>query len=167
MKIQVRGGSCLNYRGDALLLFHHSDVKPLTGNLASLDWRCNAAVSILWKRKGNLLKFGQLTIIATQGKVRVDTVILTGLGPGDQFDGDLRREALHLALGAALKIGARVIAVDGSSLGGDGGEGIVEDLRSVLGDMKKRGKFNITLFSTEEGRQSSRTKAAGTAGGAV
>ena len=93
-----------------MLLFHHSDIKPLTGNLALLDWRCNAAVSILWKRKNDLFNFGQLTILATQGKVPVETVILTGLGASDGFDRDLRKEACRLALGAALKVGAKEVA---------------------------------------------------------
>lgn len=153
MKIQLRGRNCLNYRGDIILLFHHSDIRPLTGNLALLDWRCNAAVSILWKRKTDLFKFGQLTILATQGKVPVETVILTGLGTSGGFDKDLRKEACRLALGAAFKVGAVDVAVDGTSLGSGQENQIADDLRSVIGDMERPGKLKIALFHGDEGRQ--------------
>ena len=89
MAVQIRGGNALNYRGDVLLLFHPLDIKPLTGTLALLDWRCNAAVSVLWKKKPDLFKFGQLTMLATQGKVPTETVIMTGLGSGEEFSQDV------------------------------------------------------------------------------
>jgi hypothetical protein len=146
MKVRVRGGNCLDFGGDALLLFHHSDVRPLTGTLALLDWRCNAAVSRLWKRKEDLLRFGQLTILATQGKVRAGTAILTGLGPMEAIDADLRHEALRLAVVAALGVGAKDVAVDGAALRGDGGEDVKEDLRRVLGSVKTGGNFSVALF---------------------
>ena len=155
MKIRVRAGNCLSFGGDALLLFHHSDIRPLVGNVALLDWRCNATVSRLWKRKENLLKFGQLTILATQGKVPAGTAILTGLGPVGAFDGDLRKEALRAAFETALNVGARDVAVDGAVLGGDEGEGVAEDIRSVLGSMKIKGTFTLALFFPDKQRMQS------------
>jgi len=166
MKIQVRGGSCLNYKGDAILLFHFSDVRPLTGNLALLDWRCNAAVSILWKNKMDLLKFGQLTIIATQGKIPVDTVILTGLGESGSFDHDLRKEACRLALEAALKVGGAEVAVDGETLAGGLEKEVVEDLRSALVEIENPGRFKISLFAGSKEHKRSRGLTAGAADGA-
>jgi len=165
MKIQVRSGSCLDFGGDVLLLFHHSDIRPLVGNLALLDWRCNAAVSQLWKRKEDLLKFGQMTILATQGKVHAGTAILAGLGPVGAFDGDLRRESLRLALRAALDVGAGNVAVDGAVLGGDEGEGVAEDLRNVLGSMEIPRAFTIALFFDDKERPQSYAKEAGSAEG--
>ncbi|UCG38927.1 MAG: hypothetical protein JSV00_01450 [bacterium] len=146
MEIQIRGGDCLNYRGDVLLLFHHSDVRPLTGSLALLDWRSNAAVSLLWKKKKELLRFGQLTIIATQGKIPTETVILTGLGPSDEFSADLRREGYRLALEAALKIGAVAMAEDGVPLKKGFDKGVLADLQSALSRTGGAETATVALF---------------------
>ncbi len=150
MAVQIRGGNALNYRGDILLLFHPSGVKPLAGTLALLDWRCNAAVSVLWKRKPELFKFGQLTVLATQGKVPTDIVILTGLGSGKEFGRDLRKEAYRLAFDAAVKLGARKVAVEGITLAGLHDKGVLDDLVAAAGPFEVNGQFTISLFSTDK-----------------
>jgi len=150
MTVQIRGGNSLNYRGDLLLLFHPSDVKPLTGTLALLDWRCNAAVSVLWKRKPDLFKFGQLTVLATGNKIPTETVILTGLGSGEDFGPDLRREAYHLALDASVKLGGGKVAVEGIPLSGIQDKGVLEDLVAAAGSLEKRGKLSLSLFSADK-----------------
>jgi len=150
MTVQIRGGNALNYRGDVLLLFHPADVKPLNGTLALLDWRCNAAISVLWKRKPDLFKFGQLTVLATGGKIPTQTVILTGLGPGENFGPDLRAEAYRLALDAAVKLGGGKVAVEGIPLSGLQDEGVLEDLVAAVESFEKRGKLSLSLFSTDK-----------------
>ena len=150
MAVQIRGGNALNYRGDVLLLFHPSDVKPLAGTLALLDWRCNAAVSVLWKRKPELFKFGQLTVLATQGKVPTETVILTGLGSGEELGSDLRKEAYRLALDAAVKLGAGKVAVEGIPLAGLHNKGVLDDLATAARPFEKNGKLTVSLFSTDQ-----------------
>jgi hypothetical protein len=150
MAIQIRGGNALNYRGDALLLFHPSDVRPLTGTLALLDWRCNAAVSILWKRKPDLFKFGQLTVLATNNKVPTETVILTGLGDGEEFGQDLRREAYRLALDAAVNLGGGKIAVEGIPIGEVNDEGVLDDLAAAVSTHEKNEKLAVSLFSNDK-----------------
>jgi len=150
MAVQIRGGNALNYRGDVLLLFHPSDVKPLAGTLALLDWRCNAAVSVLWKRKPDLFKFGQLTVLATQGKVPTETVILTGLGSGEEFGRDLRKEAYRLALAAAVKLGGGKVAVEGIPLAGLHDKGVLDDLVAAARPFEKNGQYTVSLFSTDK-----------------
>jgi len=150
MAIQIRGGNALNFRGDVLLLFHPSDVKPLAGTLAMLDWRCNAAVSILWKRKPDLFRFGQLTVLATRNKIPTETVILTGLGPREEFDRDLRKEAYRLALDAAAKLGGGKVAVEGILFAEPHGKGFMDDLAAVAGPFEKNGKLTLSLFSTDK-----------------
>ena len=150
MAVQIRGGNALNYRGDVLLLFHPSDVKPLAGTLALLDWRCNAAVSVLWKRKPDLFKFGQLTVLATQGKVPTETVILTGLGSGEEFGRDLRKEAYRLALAAAVKLGGGKVAVEGIPLAGLHDKGVLDDLVAAARPFDKNGQYTVSLFSTDK-----------------
>lgn len=150
MAIQIRGGNALNFRGDALLLFHPSDVRPLTGTLALLDWRCNAAVSILWKRKPDLFKFGQLTVLATNNKVPTETVILTGLGDGEEFGLDLRREAYRLALDAAVNVGGGKIAVEGIPIGEVNDMGVLDDLAAAVSPHEKNGKLAVSLFSNDK-----------------
>jgi len=150
MAIQIRGGDALNYRGDVLLLFHPSDVKPLAGTLALLDWRCNAAVSVLWKRKPDLFKFGQLTVLATQGKVPTPTVILTGLGSGEDFSRDLRKEAYRLALDAALRLGGKKLAVEGVPREGVHEKGVMDDLVTAARPFEKDIQFTLSFFSTDK-----------------
>jgi len=150
MAVQIRGGNALNYRGDVLLLFHPSDVKPLAGTLALLDWRCNAAVSVLWKRKPDLFKFGQLTVLATQGKVPTETVILTGLGSGEEFGRDLRKEAYHLALSAAVKLGGGKVAVEGIPLADLHDKGVLDDLVAAARPFENKGQHTVSLFSTDK-----------------
>ena len=147
MAVKVRGGNLLNFRGDALLLFHHSDVRPLCGSLALADWRLNAAVSILWKRKPELLRFGQLTVVASQGKVPADTIILAGLGPVEEFSSDLRREVYRLALESAVKLGLLRIAVQGTNLENETGNVSLEDLESALATTSVQDQLNVSLFS--------------------
>lgn len=167
MKIQVRKGNCLEYRCEVILLFHFNDTRPLTGNPALLDWRCNASVSVLWKKKHDLFRFGQLTIIATQGKIPAETVILTGLGASDELDRDMGKEACRLALAAALKVGAKEIAVDGTCFVSDL-EMITPDvIRSVLGEIDKEDALRIALFPGDSRQQSLTGRKAETADGAV
>jgi len=150
MAVQVRGGNALNFRGDFILLFHASDVKPLTGTLALLDWRCNAAVSVLWKRQPDLFKFGQLTVLATQGKVPTQTVILTGLGSGEEFDVDLRKEAYRIALDAAVKLGGGKVAVEGIPVVGIHDKGVLDNLAAAVGPFEKNGQLAVSLFSVDK-----------------
>lgn len=150
MAVQIRGGNALNYRGDVLLLFHPSDTRPLNGTLALLDWRCNAAVSLLLKRKPDLFRFGQLTALATNRKVPTETVILTGLGAGEDFEKDLRKEAYRLALDAAEKLGGLKIAVEGIPLAGIHDKGVYEDLVSVASRFERDSKLTISMFSTDK-----------------
>lgn len=150
MSVQIRGGNALNYRGDVLLLFHASDTRPLAGTLALLDWRCNAAVSLLWKKKPELFKFGQLTALATSRKVPTETVILTGLGPAEDIDSDMRKEAYRLALDAAVKLGGGKIAVEGIPLEGVHDKGVLSDLVAAARPFEKRGTLTVSLFSTDK-----------------
>jgi len=165
MRLQVRKGSCLDYEGQAIILFHFSDTRPLKGYPALLDWRCNASISTLWKRRLDLFKFGQLTIVATQGKLHAQTVILAGLGASDSLDGDLRKEACRLALAAALKVGAKEIAIDASSLAGGGEHVSADEIRSVLSDIDEKGTLRIALFTEAERKPSPSVRMKGSADG--
>jgi hypothetical protein len=144
--VQVRGGNLLNFRGDALLLFHHSDVRPLKGSVALVDWRLNAAVSILWKRKRELLRFGQLTVVATQGKLPSETIILAGLGLSDEFSADLRREIYRLAVKSAVSLGLSRVAVQGVVVGDEKEGQSLDDLGLALESVKGAGSLNVSLF---------------------
>lgn len=150
MAVQIRGGDALNYRGDVLLLFHPSDVKPLAGTLGLLDWRCNAAVSVLLKRKPGLFNFGQLTVLATQGKIPTQTVVLTGLGSEEEFSRDLRKEAYRLALEAAAKLGGRKVAIEGIPLGGRHDKGVLDDLVAAAKPFERNGQLTVSLFSVDK-----------------
>ena len=147
MNVQLRGGNLLNFRGDALLLFHPSDVRPLDGTVAYADWRLNAAVSILWKRKAELLRFGQLTVIATQGKIPSDTIILAGLGEKDDLNADLRREIYRLAAGSAVNLSLTRIAVQEVVVENEVGNESIKDLVAALESVEGAESLSVSLFS--------------------
>jgi hypothetical protein len=155
--VKVRGGNLLNFRGDALLLFHHSDVRPLDGTVALVDWRLNAAVSILWKRKPDLLRFGQLTVVATQGKLPAETIILAGLGLSEEFSADLRREIYRLAVKSAVSLGLSRVAVQGIIVGDEKEDLSLEDLGLTLEAVEGASSLNVSLFS---GHRESKTPSA-------
>lgn len=136
----------MNFRGDAMLLFHHSDVRPLEGKIALVDWRLNAAVSILWKRKPELLRFGQLTVVATQGKLPSETIILAGLGNTTEFSGDLRREIYRLAIESSLSLGLSRVAVQGVPLSDEDVDLSLEDLEWAMESVKGADAMNVSMF---------------------
>ena len=146
MRVLVRGGNCLDFAGDAVLLYHYSDVRPLEGVLGLLDWRCNAVVSRLVKKKKNLFEYGKMSILAPQGKIPSSKALITGLGSKRSFDADLRREILRISLLGAQKVGGSKIALDTGVLEGDLGEGIPEDLTGIIEESDLGPDFTIALF---------------------
>ena len=157
--VQTRGGNLLNFRGDAMLLFHHSDVRPLEGTIALADWRLNAAVSILWKRKPELLRFGQLTVVATQGKLPSGTIILAGLGDTAEFSGELRREIYRLAIESALSLGLSRVAIQGIPLSGEDVDLSLEDLEGAMESVKGADGMSVSMFPGIRGLSSADAKA--------
>lgn len=146
MRVLVRGGNCLDFAGDILLLYHYSDVRPLEGALGLLDWRCNAVLSRLVKKKTDLFEYGRMSILAPQGKIPSSKVLVTGLGPRGSLDADLRREILMISLLGARKVGGSKIALDTGILERDLGENIPEDLTGIIEGSDYGPDFTIALF---------------------
>ena len=167
MKILARRGSCLDFAGDAVLFFHHSDIRPLEGALALLDWKCNAAVSRLLKRKKGLLEFGRMSILAPQGKIPAEKALITGLGPYGSLDRDLCAEAVRIALKGASDIGVTKLALDMGILENGIAEGFGEDLDGVLGKMDLPEPFTVALFRPGKEPYDNPAREAGSAGGTL
>jgi hypothetical protein len=146
MRVLVRGGNCLDFAGDAVLLYHYSDVRPLEGALGLLDWRCNAVVSRLVKKKTDLFEYGRMSILAPQGKIPSSKALITGLGPRSSFDADLRREILRISLLGVRRVGGLKIALDTGILERDLGENIPEDLTGIIEESDLGPDFTIALF---------------------
>lgn len=146
MKIQLRGGNPLKYRGDVLVLNHCSDHRPLRGTIGSLDWLFNSALSRLWKWKDSLLDFGQVTLLSTQGKIPPSRVLLVGTGVESELSDDLRREAYRIALKAADGISTGSIALEGISIQGKWDMDVVEDLTRVLEEMTDPAVKQVDLY---------------------
>ncbi len=146
MKVLVRRGNCVDFAGDAVLFFHYSDIRPLEGALGLLDWRCNAIVSRLLKEKKDLLEFGRMSILATQGKIPASKALITGLGPFGTMDSDLRAEALRIALKGVRNVGSRKIALDTEILERGFPDGIREDLERILPELDPKGALTLAVF---------------------
>ncbi len=132
MKLHLRGSDPMKFDGDALILGHFEDICPLTGFLGQLDWVLNASISNLWKKRPGLLRFGTVTLVATQGKISASQVLLVGLGPGDEFNRTIRKEAYTLGFSSATGIGAEKLATEAFPVNGDYDRNIDEDLISAF-----------------------------------
>ncbi len=128
MKLHLRGSDPMKFDGDALILGHFEDICPLTGFLGQLDWILNASISNLWKKKPDLLQFGTVTLLATQGKISASQVLLVGLGSRDKFNREMRREAFALGFCSAAGIGVERLAIEAFPVNGDYDRNIDEDL---------------------------------------
>ncbi|NOY86173.1 MAG: hypothetical protein GXP52_02585 [Deltaproteobacteria bacterium] len=148
MDVHLRGGEPLKYRGDVILLGHFSDVLPLRGTVASMDWLFNASVSRLWKNRPTLLDFGAQTLIPTQGKLPVSFVILMGLGKEGDFGRDLRREAYRMGIRAMAGLGAERVATEEICMPDDQDLSTVEEFYGVVAELADLPVRDAALFIT-------------------
>lgn len=128
MKLHLRGSDPMNFKGDLLILGHFSSVCPLSGYTGMMDWVLNASISRLWKEKPDLLDFGKVTLLASQGKVSPGQVLLLGLGEQEAFTRRFRKEAYGLGFTSAAGLGARKLALEAFPVKGDRDSNIDEDL---------------------------------------
>lgn len=146
MKLRLRGGDPLKFRGDVLILGHHSDHRPLRGTAGSLDWLFNASLSRLWIKKEDLLDFGQVTLFSPQGKLPSASVILVGLGRESDLSGDLRRESYRIALKAAGGLVVQAVAVEGIPLQEQWDMEVVDDLARAMGEITDPVARQVDLY---------------------
>ncbi|TNF47324.1 hypothetical protein EP232_03525, partial [bacterium] len=146
MDLHLRGGDPLKYRGDVLILSHFSDIRPLTGTVACLDWTFNASISNLWKARSSLLDFGGQTLLPTQGKFPFPYVVLLGLGRREKFSEDLRQEIYRLGLMAALGMQARRIGCEGVPVSDNMDMSVIDDFSRTVGKLGDTPLKNAALF---------------------
>jgi len=146
MNLHLRGGDPLKYRGDVLILGHFSDIKPLTGTVAYLDWMFNASVSNLWKKKSGLLDFGTQTLIPTLGKLPFPYLVLMGLGQQEDFSGDLRQEIYRMGLVAALGMEGHRVGCEGIPVSGILDMSVIDDFSRTAGKLNDDSLENAALF---------------------
>ncbi|UCF29836.1 MAG: hypothetical protein JSV26_06990 [bacterium] len=146
MKMLLRGGSPLKYRGDVLVVGHHSDHRPLRGTVGQLDWFFNSSLSQLWKRKGDLLAFGQVTLLSTQEKMPFSSLMVVGIGKERDLSADTRKEAYRIALDAVERIEAVSCAMEGIPILGRWDMGVIEDLSRVLGEITGSEVAQVDLY---------------------
>ncbi len=150
MKLHLRGSDPMSFKGDVLILGHFSSVCPLWGYTGMLDWVLNASVSRLWKEKSDLFDFGNVTLLATQGKVNAGQILLLGLGREDVFTRELRKEAYRLGFTSAAGLGARKLALEAFPVNGDRDSEIDEDLIAVYDDLDTKPEIIYVYIDTPE-----------------
>ncbi len=146
MEVHLRGGEPLKYRGDVILLGHFSNVLPLRGTVAAMDWLFNASVSRLWKNRPTFLDFGAQTLIPTQGKLPVSCVILMGLGKEDDFNRDLWREAYRTGIRAMAGLGARRVAAEEITMFDEPDLRTVEEFFGIAAELSDLSVRDAALF---------------------
>lgn len=79
-------------RGDSLVAFCWSDVRPLVGTVAYLDWRLCGAVSHMVEGGDFLGKAGEVALMPIRGRLGMRRLFVFGLGSVRRNDGaSLRR----------------------------------------------------------------------------
>jgi len=146
MNLHLRGGDPLKYRGDVLILGHFSDIKPLTGTVAHLDWMFNASISNLWKARPDLLDFAGQTLLPTLGKLPFPYLVLMGLGQREAFSGDLRQEIYRMGLQAALGMEARNVGCEGIPVSENMDMSVIDDFFLTSGKLGDKVFDHAALF---------------------
>lgn len=146
MNLHLRGGDPLKYRGDVLILGHFSDIRPLTGTVAYLDWMFNASISNLWKAKSSLLDFGGQALLPTLGKLPFPYLVLMGLGRREKFSLDLRQETYRLGLMAALGMEAQRVGFEGIPVSENMDMSVIDDFSLTVGKLGDTSLKNAALF---------------------
>ncbi len=148
----------LRVASDPLVLGHFADARPLAGSPARLDWVLNALLSRAWRSRPGLFDYGRLTLLDTGGKFPFPRALLVGLGPRARFTREERREAYRIALQAAERGGAAMVAIEPFPLGVEEAEAAgasEQDLRMALDSLPRaRGEIMLLERPVAAGKRS-------------
>lgn len=98
--------------GDALALFHFSDVPAPRGHLGTVDWYLCGAVSRLQASGRFSAAPGTAALFTPRGKFRVERVVVLGLGPRQGISLQSLYRGSYIAAGVLARLGARAIHLD-------------------------------------------------------
>jgi len=99
-------------QGDALVLFHFSDLPVPRGHLGTVDWYLCGAVSRLRATGRFGAAAGTAALFTPQGKFRVERILVLGLGPRQAMTLQTLYGASYEAARRLADLGARTIHLE-------------------------------------------------------
>lgn len=82
----VFSGKASRLRGKTFVIGCFQDVRPLRGAAGEIDWLFGGLLSQLFVQKKMSGARGDSALLATQGKIPLEKVLLIGLGKKDRYD---------------------------------------------------------------------------------
>lgn len=111
MNLSVSTEAADKLETDVVVLLFFSDERPLKGASGLIDWRLNGGISRLIETRRITGDKGETTLIAPQGRIRGEKIMLIGLGSSSQIKPlDIERTAIMI-LEKLIKIGARKVTI--------------------------------------------------------
>ena len=86
MKIEVKKGSPVSFRGELIVVCHYEEAKKLEGAAMELDRQSGGILGDLIKRGDFTGKHGQVSVVYTRGTLPVHRILLLGLGKRKECD---------------------------------------------------------------------------------
>ena len=120
--------------GDALVLGHAQDERPLRGLTGAVDWRLCGRLSRLVSSGRASGKLGSAVLVAGRPRLSFDRVVLVGLGPSTELDAVRAEEATRAMLAVLDGLVARTaaIALPGRTCESRSAESAIEALLAAL-----------------------------------
>ncbi len=96
---------------DSVVVPLATDDRPPRGVCGLLDWRLRGDISNLIARGAITGELGEVTLIATEGRLPMERAFVLGMGPRSRLNGERAEALLQQALPNLLRAGVRSLAV--------------------------------------------------------
>jgi len=111
MDLSVSTDAADKLETDVVVLLFFSDERPLKGASGLVDWRLNGGISRLIETMRVTGDKGETTLIAPQGRIKGEKIMLVGLGDSSRIKKrDIENTAIMI-LEKLIKIGARKVSI--------------------------------------------------------
>ena len=97
--------------GEAVVTLYFSDVKPLDGPAALLDWRMNGQLTRIMLDKGGSGRAGEHVMLQSNGKLAAEWVLFVGGGKWHGLCSETHSSLVRHMVGVARQAGFKRIAL--------------------------------------------------------
>lgn len=106
MRRTVFSGRVSRLQGEVFVVGCFKDVRPLKGAAGEIDWLFAGLLSHLFVQNKMTGVQGETALLATQGKISIDKVLLVGLGEKEKYDFSRLQELMPTVNHQLKKIGS-------------------------------------------------------------
>jgi len=139
---------CLEVEVVAALFFE--DVRPLHGAAALFDWRLNGRISTMMLNGGASGRFGEHLLVANNGKLAADWILLIGGGRWFELDAAGCRNIFAHLLQVCCEAGFTRIGIGLTVANKAGEERLVKDLKAILQEYPEDRPECLLVFDEDE-----------------